>query len=280
MPESAMEKINKFTRRELKEDEVYRFSVILCDNEIDRDGEKFTKESLEKLSKLYIGKTGIWSHDPKGENQTARIYDARVIADPTRKTADGEEYRYLKAEAYMVRTESNADLIKEIDGGIKKEVSVGCSVSRQICSICGADRRKGGCMHRKGATYSGRKCFDKLIDPTDAYEWSFVAVPAQPAAGVTKRYSEEISEKVPAANDIAEELCEDLKKDIMRLSYLSGDGIPAELTKAAIERMEPFELLKLKRALYKSAASYERGELEKALAGNGRDAEANSSFRV
>ena len=27
-----------------------------------------------------------------------------------------------------------------------------------------------------------------MEDPTDAYEWSFVAVPAQPAAGVTKSY--------------------------------------------------------------------------------------------
>ena len=31
-------KINRYCRRELTPGEVYTFSVILCDNEIDRDG--------------------------------------------------------------------------------------------------------------------------------------------------------------------------------------------------------------------------------------------------
>ena len=30
--------INQFTKRALKEDEVYTFAVRLCDNEVDRDG--------------------------------------------------------------------------------------------------------------------------------------------------------------------------------------------------------------------------------------------------
>ena len=30
--------INRFTKRALKEDEVYTFAVRLCDNEMDRDG--------------------------------------------------------------------------------------------------------------------------------------------------------------------------------------------------------------------------------------------------
>ena len=38
--------INKYTRRQLSKDEVYVFSVVLCDNDIDRDGERFTVESL------------------------------------------------------------------------------------------------------------------------------------------------------------------------------------------------------------------------------------------
>ena len=177
--QTKMAKINRFTRRELGEEEVYCFSAILCDNEIDRDQEKFSRQALEKLAELFIGKTGIFNHDPKGENQTARIFDAKVVSDPERKTADGEEYACLKAEAYMVRTDSNADLIREIDGGIKKEVSVGCAVSKEICSVCGRDRRSGGCVHRKGRVYNGRKCFYILSEPTDAYEWSFVAVPAQ-----------------------------------------------------------------------------------------------------
>ena len=101
----------------------------------------------------------------------------------------GDPYKALKADAYMVRTAANADLILEIDGGIKKEVSVGCAVKKSICSICGADRREEPCGHQPGKRYGGKLCCTLLAEPSDAYEWSFVAVPAQPAAGVTKSHA-------------------------------------------------------------------------------------------
>lgn len=276
-----MQKINKYTRRELKEEDVYCFSVILCDNEIDRDNEKFTVPALKKLAQLYVGKTGIFSHDPKGENQTARIYETEVITDASKKTADGEDYTYLKASAYMVRTASNADLIKEIDGGIKKEVSVGCAVAKEVCSICHKDVRNGECAHRKGRTYNGKKCYRILDDPTDAYEWSFVAVPAQRGAGVTKRFGGGSKvEKYAENSAVTEELMDDLKRDILRLSFLEGDSVPVELTKSAIERMDASELLKMKRALSKSVLGA-AGELEKALEKQpNKDSIENSSFRV
>ena len=73
---AAMEKINLYTRRAYKPEEVYTFSVVLCDNEVDRDGECFTKETLEELAKLFVGKTGILDHEPTSKNQTARVFDA------------------------------------------------------------------------------------------------------------------------------------------------------------------------------------------------------------
>lgn len=266
----VLEQINKFTRRELTEEEVYCFEVILCDNEIDRDNEKFSVESLDRLAKLYVGRTGIFNHDPKGENQTARIFDTAVVSDSTRKTADGEDYTYLRAEAYMVRTDKNADLIKEIDGGIKKEVSVGCAVERQLCSVCGRDMKKKPCSHLKGQTYSGKRCFYILDTPTDAYEWSFVAVPAQKGAGVIKRYSEDsdkrtTGEYLSIEAHLINELRDDLQEEIIRLSYLEGDSVPVTLTKSAIKRMDISELIALKKALASEASGEEVSELITAL---------------
>ena len=37
-----MNLINEYSRRTLTKDEVYTFSVVLCDNDIDRDFERFT----------------------------------------------------------------------------------------------------------------------------------------------------------------------------------------------------------------------------------------------
>ena len=40
--DDELELINRFTRRNLAKNEVYAFSVVLCDNDVDRDGERFT----------------------------------------------------------------------------------------------------------------------------------------------------------------------------------------------------------------------------------------------
>ena len=70
--EVRLAQLNQFTRRTLTQEEVFLFDVRLCDNEIDRDGERFSLEALEQLKTLFVGKTGIFDHNPKGENQTAR----------------------------------------------------------------------------------------------------------------------------------------------------------------------------------------------------------------
>ena len=184
----ALSLINKLSRKELTKDEVYIFNVTLCDNEIDRDFEVFSEKSLEELSVLFVGKTGISDHSMRSSDQTARIFKTYIEKTPGRKTTYGEEYVALKAQAYMVRTKKNEDLIKEIDAGIKKEVSIGCAALQHFCSVCGQNTVSKRCNHIKGKTYGGKLCFHFLSGITDAYEWSFVAVPAQREAGVTKAY--------------------------------------------------------------------------------------------
>lgn len=186
--EKELELINKYTVKPLAADEVYAFGVVLCDNEVDRDFERFDVPALSKLAELFVGKTGIFDHSMSGRDQTARIFSCHLETDESRRTSAGEKYTRLCARAYMPRSEKNAALIEEIDAGIKKETSVGCAVGKSICSICGKDSRTETCSHVKGREYSGKLCHRILSDPTDAYEWSFVAVPAQPAAGVTKSY--------------------------------------------------------------------------------------------
>ena len=188
--------INQYTRKELKEDEVYVFSVILCDNDIDRDFERFTVESLFELEKLFVGKTGIFDHDPKCKNQTARIISCSVEAVESKKTSTGDDYFCLKARAYIPKTESNKSIIEAIDSGILKEVSVGCAVKETLCSVCSNDINSVMCNHRKGEYYENTLCYGELKNVFDAYEFSFVAVPAQKNAGVTKAYDNKKEEKM------------------------------------------------------------------------------------
>ncbi len=255
-----MEKINRFAVQPLEEKDVFCFSLTLCDNDIDRDGERFSDEALDKLAKLFIGKTGIFDHDPKGEKQTARIFDTHIKSFDGRLTSDGKPYLALCASAYMVRTGANADLIKEISGGIKKEVSVSCAVARQICSVCGADRNKSACAHIKGRQYGEKLCYVTLDEPTDAYEWSFVAVPAQVNAGVTKHYdvrreeSRTVSKLKGELSQAAKRLAaayECVRGDVLRLSYFCEPFYSAQQVAKMTEDMDILQLIELRAALEK-----------------------------
>ena len=198
--DSDMNKINKYTLEKLTKDEVFVFKVAMCDNEIDRDYEVFTVQALNEMSKLFIGKTVIKNHSWNANDQVARIYATEVVSDASKTTKRGEVYTQLVAHCYMLNTESNKDLIAEIKGGIKKEVSVGFRSQKAICSICGTDNRKTWCDHYNGRMYDGKQCYFTMEDITDTYELSFVAVPAQPKAGIVKNYGG-IKEEKQVEND-------------------------------------------------------------------------------
>ena len=119
MNQDTLDKINALTRRDFTENEIYTFPVTLCHNDIDRDGERFSDEALEQMAKLFIGKTGIFDHNPTADNQAARIYDTEVVTEAEKLTQDGRPFRYLKGYAYMARTSENSDFISAANAEAK-----------------------------------------------------------------------------------------------------------------------------------------------------------------
>lgn len=270
-----LELINKYTRRPFTEDEVYVFSAVLCDNDVDRDFERFTVESLFQMEKLFVGKTGIYDHSPKANNQTARIFDCRVEAVQGRKTSTGDDYFRLVAKAYMPRCKSSEDVIMQIESGIRKEVSVGISAKRAVCSVCGGERSTAPCGHIKGQVYAGELCYFELCEVTDAYEWSFVAVPAQREAGVIKSFEKPSKKEFEGMNEIiksltlgesvtlcvddakrlyehitglekkarqGEEYRQDLEGEVLRYATLSKEGISRDTMMSALKGLSISQL--------------------------------------
>lgn len=274
-----MEAINALAKTALSPEEVYTFSVRLCDNEVDRDGERFSEETLRQLGELFVGKSGIFDHEWSAKGQTARIYRTEMCYEPGVMTAAGDRYCYLKGGAYMLRTEKNRDLIEEIEAGIKKEVSVGCSVREAVCSICGA--RDGECEHVRGKVYDGKLCYTELRDATDAYEWSFVAVPAQRNAGVMKRfggsrepglkefltrggredYLEELS-RLEEEAAMGRSYMKALRRDVTRLACVAEEDLDGAVFASILEKLSEKELLELRRVYQKRADSMLLPELQ------------------
>lgn len=245
--EQQLEEINKQSKSELNKDDVYVFSVRLCDDQVDRDHERFATDALTPLAQMFIGKTGVVDHQWSSEKQVARIFDA------------GVEYEgglaYIKAWAYILRTEKSEDVIREIEGGIKKEVSIGCSMGRSICSVCGADY--GSCEHRKGMTYGSDVCVAVLCEPVDAYEFSFVAVPAQKNAGVLKAFGAEgqaVDAKLLEEAELGRRYRKELESEAIRLALMMELGTDAKILGKMVSVLNGDELADLKKKLASIAA--------------------------
>lgn len=201
LDDGEMALINRQSLRKLAAEEVYAFRFVGCDTRVDREYEQFTPGALGKLARLSVGRPVLRDHSWSADTQTARIYAAGV------EPAGSEERLVLRA--YMVRNAATEPTIQAIEAGILREVSVGCACGKAVCGICGTDKTKAFCEHTPGQSYQGKVCTVALDDVRDAYEFSFVAVPAQKGAGTVKSYGgegEPPAAAPPEAADVEKEL--------------------------------------------------------------------------
>lgn len=250
---AQLEAINTLAKTRLNGEQVYVFSLRLCDDQIDRDGERFDTGALPGLAKLFLGKTGILDHRWSTENQVARIFETQVVKE--------KDESYIRAWAYIRRGGKNDELIADIEAGIKKEVSVGCAMAQAVCSICGSEY--GTCGHVKGERYDGQVCAVILKEPVDAYEFSFVAVPAQREAGVMKGMGAAVSLKELAAEngaqaeyraltkeaELGRRYRKDLEDGVVRLGLALELGVAEPVLRSLAKTAGAEELLALKDAL-------------------------------
>ena len=249
-----LEAINAQAKAQLTAEQVYVFSLRLCDDQVDRDQERFDTAALPALAKLFIGKTGIVDHRWSAENQVARIFETQVVKE--------RNVSYIKAWAYIRRGGSNDEIIADIEAGIKKEVSVGCAMGMAVCSVCGSEY--GTCGHCKGECYDGQVCCAILKEPMDAYEFSFVAVPAQREAGVLKGFGrrdrtlKELAEEFGAQAEyralfkeaqLGRQYRKELEQEIVRLGLALELGVDAQVLGRVAKMAGAEDLMALKTAL-------------------------------
>ena len=177
-----------------------------------------------------------------------------------------EGISYIKAWAYIRRGGANDEIIADIEAGIKKEVSVGCAMGHSVCSVCGSDY--GTCGHQKGQYYDGQLCCAILKEPMDAYEFSFVAVPAQVNAGVLKgmgrnRALKELADEFGAQQEyralfkeaeLGRQYRKELEDSVVRLCLSLELGAEAQVYRGIVKTAGAEDLMLLKAALEKRLA--------------------------
>ena len=193
--EAELALINAQTLAPKTAESLFAFRLRACDNQVDRDRERFTDRTLDQLAELFVGRPVLRDHNWSAGSQTARIYAAGT------EMRDGVKMLILRA--YMPRSNRTANTITDIESGILREASGGVKVERALCSVCGEDYY--ACPHQRGEEYEGKACYVELDNALDAYEVSFVAVPAQKDSGVVKRYEAKEKSRDPGPAETGHE---------------------------------------------------------------------------
>ncbi len=138
---------------------------------------------------------------------------------------------------------------------------MGCAVGMAVCSVCGSEY--GTCGHRKGECYDGQVCCAILREPLDAYEFSFVAVPAQREAGVLKamgagkRSLKELAEEFGAQKEyrmlyqqaqLGQKYQKELEDSVVRLGLALELGVAEPVLRSLAKTEAAEDLLELKKA--------------------------------
>jgi hypothetical protein len=123
----------------------------------------------------------------------------------------------------------------------------------------------GTCEHEKGKLYGGKLCYAELREPTDAYEWSFVAVPSQKKAGVMKKFEKDEGlekllrrsggdrcvreyEKLKRQAELGRKYIDGLRAELVRLAMMSDGELDCEIYKGIAAKLDEDELAEMKRA--------------------------------
>ena len=117
-------------------------------------------------------------------------------------------------------------------------------------------RNQGDCGHVKGQEYGGQLCYASLEGASDAYEFSFVAVPAQPAAGVVKSVRRDGGpglERLKEEAALGRKYLEHLRGEVVRLALLADRELDGRAMKSLADKLSPLELEELCRSFARRA---------------------------
>jgi hypothetical protein len=153
--------INRHSLKPLAATDVETYTFRVCNDQVDRDGERFSLEILHDFADSLPGKGLLEAHE-WGAPGVGMFYKAWV------ENLDG--VNWVMAKCYLPRAaKDSADAITKIDSGIAKWVSIGFYAPRQV-GVNGVQEYRRGLNGEKG----------------ESLECSLVFLGAQYQAGIVK----------------------------------------------------------------------------------------------
>lgn len=136
--------IRPFLREEVPLESLIVLPFALANDAVDRGDLRIPGRILSRLAETLVGKALLLHHD-KDSLGEGLWYQASV-----RPSLPGEAGTLtLEAWAYVLKTDSNAELRQKIAAGIARYCSISFRWDTRLCSACGRDYM-GDCPHYRG----------------------------------------------------------------------------------------------------------------------------------
>lgn len=167
--EAALKLINALgLPRAATADELIVRAALVANNLPDAYDTVFSDAALEQVAGMLPGNPLMRNHVAWEAEAlpVGRWFDAAVVE------IDG--VRWVRASFYMARDPEGESLVRRMDTGIVREVSLAWWVASVRCNICGRDLRDDGCAHLPGELYDGRKCLGVMQEIASVDECSLV----------------------------------------------------------------------------------------------------------
>ena len=197
IPERDLEMINRQSQTKLGPEDVNVRSMWLCsDRFVESDGLRFSHSALENIANQTPGISAMVGHNRTGL-PIGRFYHAEIQTrgEEFPNEITGQPAEWVRAWFYWLRdTEGAEDLLKRIDGGIYRDVSISWRWKTASCSICGEEWDGWWfypCEHVPGERYpikredgsvEQRLCYFEISEVTRVLEGSLVYAGADQGA--------------------------------------------------------------------------------------------------
>ena len=139
------------------------------------------EEELARINELIVGRPLMERHDLRGSLPRGTFFRSRLHHDGDRIS--------VRPDVYVLRTQDNADFIRNIEGGVYRETSIGFAFRTPECSVCG--QHISTCGHVPGREYNGALCHFLLREVVDVLEGSVVSCGSQGTQFVAQSRTQE-----------------------------------------------------------------------------------------
>ena len=225
LDEGTMALINNYAIEPLSPEDVFVGKILLANNAVDRDGERFHEDFLKRLQETIKGKSLLQGHrwgDAgiglyfESEIITMSLKEAEELTKEKLQLPEGEDtVHFLKVYYYIMNTPHNEGIIANIKGGICRHASIGFSAEKRNP----VNDEEGNTLYHE---YSG---------DGEALEGSFVWLGAQYASTTTKakgQGGDNINKQTK--NKKTED--EEMKKDLTKKLGISPEATEQDVLKS------------------------------------------------